>query len=78
MASDAAALVASAELAAFLGVKPQTLRKWRLTGQGPPYVKLGGPAGRVVYRRSDVDTWIESHRFTSTAAESVARGNRRG
>ena len=67
-----ARLTALARLMAadLLGLKPQTLRKWRVTGGGPPYVRLGG---RVAYRRADVDAWIADRTFTSTAAETVSR-----
>nr|WP_245839367.1 helix-turn-helix domain-containing protein [Mycobacterium aquaticum] len=34
-----------------------TLRWWRATGQGPRSSSLGR---RVVYRREDVEAWIES------------------
>ncbi|MFZ5477679.1 MAG: helix-turn-helix transcriptional regulator [Myxococcota bacterium] len=67
------AFLSTADLAALLDLKPQTLRKKRLTGDGPPYVRLGaGPAARVVYRRSDVEEWLASHTFKSTSAETVA------
>jgi predicted DNA-binding transcriptional regulator AlpA len=33
-----------------------TLRYYRATGQGPKSARLGR---RVVYRRSDVEAWIE-------------------
>ena len=69
-------LLPSPEAAALLGLKPQTLRKWRLIGTGPVYIRLGGPAGRVAYRRVDIDAWLEEHAFTSTSAEMVARATR--
>lgn len=53
------------------GLKPNTLEIWRIRGQGPPFVKLG----RVVrYRKSDVETWIESQvrHSTSEKGETVA------
>ena len=68
-----APLLTTAQAAELLGMKVQTLRKWRLTGAGPPYVRLGGRGGRVVYRRAVIDEWLSSRTFTSTAAETVAR-----
>lgn len=41
-----------------------TLAKWRLSGFGPSYLKLGS---RVAYRRSDVEAWLESRRRNSTS-----------
>ena len=48
----------------------QTWRKWRLTGYGPPFIKIGN---RVYYREADVDAWIDSHRYRSSAEVTVAR-----
>ncbi len=38
-----------------LGLKPDTLRDWRLKGRGPTYIKVGH---RIRYRDSDVERWI--------------------
>jgi hypothetical protein len=59
------------DLAELLELKPQTLRKWRVKGCGPQYVRYGGTRGRVVYRASEVDRWLESRTFSSTSAEIV-------
>lgn len=66
-------LLQTADVAAMLGMRPQTLRKWRLSGCGPPYARLGGPLGRVLYRRADIDAWLDARTFHSTSAETVAR-----
>lgn len=61
-------------LAGLLGLGAQTLRKWRITGGGPPYVRLGGGrAGRVLYKREDVEAWLSERRYPHAAAESVHR-----
>lgn len=66
-------LIASSDAAAFLGVKPQTLRKWRVSGSGPRYVRVGGgPHGRVAYRIADLEAWISSRSFAHTAEETAA------
>jgi len=59
------------QLAELLGLAPQSLRAWRLRGEGPDYAKLGGRSGRVLYRRSDVDAWLQSRTVRSTAAASA-------
>ena len=70
-------LLTTAQTAALLGLQAQTLRKWRLQGLGPPYVRLGdGPGARVAYRQGDIDAWVAARVYTSTAAETVARGAR--
>ena len=50
--------------AAFLGLKPSTLERWRSKGEGPVFHKIGG---RIYYTRADLDAWIESRRRRSTA-----------
>jgi len=44
------------EAAAYLGLMPCTLEKWRCQGKGPRFVKLGSKAVR--YRRSDLDAFV--------------------
>jgi len=42
-----------------LGVSMSTLRKWRHEGRGPRPLRLtGGPRGRCVYRREDIEAFI--------------------
>ncbi len=65
-------LMDNSETAAFLSIKPQTLRKWRTTGKGPLYIRLGGPRGRVAYRAGDVEEWLAANTFANTAEETVA------
>jgi hypothetical protein len=50
--------------AAHLGISSRTLEKWRLTGDGPPYIKLGR---RVVYDLQDLDAWAVARRRQSTS-----------
>jgi len=52
------------EVAALLGLSPRTLERYRCTGFGPRYHKLGR---RVLYRSADIDTWIASRLRTSTS-----------
>jgi predicted DNA-binding transcriptional regulator AlpA len=42
-----------------------TLRYWRHIGKGPKSFKLGN---RVVYKRSDVEAWIEAQ-YAAAASE---------
>ena len=52
---------AAAEL---LGLATSTLAKLRLSGNGPVYCKLGR---RVVYRREDLEAWLESRVVRNTS-----------
>lgn len=47
-----------------LGLAVSTLEKLRVSGGGPVFCKLGR---RVVYRASDLDAWVASHRVRSTS-----------
>lgn len=52
------------EAAAYIKMAVQTLERFRLTGEGPIFAKLGGS---VRYRRCDLDAWIESRLVRSTS-----------
>lgn len=65
-------LMTSNTLATYLGIAPQTIRRWRLEGRGPKYLRLGDSLkARVAYRPSDVDEWLENRDFHSTSEESI-------
>jgi hypothetical protein len=50
-------LMSDVDLAAFFGVKVSTIRKWRILGIGPRWIKMG----RLVrYRPDDALAFLES------------------
>lgn len=57
------------QAASRLGVSHRTLEHWRLTGGGPPYLKLGGA---VRYRDRDIQAWEDSRLRESTTEAPVA------
>jgi len=57
------------DAAQFVGLSESTLAKLRLNGNGPAYCKLGR---RVVYRRADLEQWLES-RTTRDTSDADAR-----
>jgi predicted DNA-binding transcriptional regulator AlpA len=59
-----AVLIKPAEVAAKLSIGENTLAKWRLTGKGPSYVKVGA---RVMYDAATVEAWIASRVRLSTS-----------
>jgi hypothetical protein len=59
------------EAAGFVGVSPRTLEKWRIGGDGPPYLKLGT---RVVYSEEDLVRWLDTHRLRSTSEAQLREG----
>ena len=54
-------------------MSPRTLERWRYTGEGPAYLKIGG---RVIYRREDVETYERERRCESTAQGNALRAAR--
>ena len=50
-------LLTTAEAAAYMRLKPQTLCKWRSGGRGPLFVQLGG---KVFYRVAELDAYVEA------------------
>lgn len=56
------------EAAKLLRLKPRTLEGLRVQGTGPRYYKMGpGRMARVVYRRADLEAWVEQFSFNSTS-----------
>jgi len=53
-------LLSERELASYLGVSIDTIRRWRRKNEGPPYL-MAGPR-RPRYRKSEVDAWLERER----------------
>jgi predicted site-specific integrase-resolvase len=59
------------ELARRWAISHRTLERWRATGQGPVFLKLGG---RVVYRLADVEAFEQSQlQRALTIRNAVAR-----
>jgi hypothetical protein len=63
-------LIGSDEAAALLGVSESSLNKWRGTGAGPHFVKVGA---RVLYDPRDLEKFISASRQRSTAETGGAR-----
>lgn len=52
------------EAAGYCRLGKPTLERFRITGDGPAYLKLGGA---VRYRRCDLDTWLATRLTRSTS-----------
>lgn len=48
----------------YLGYSESTLEKKRLTGDGPPFIRLGRA---IVYDTRDLDGWLAERRATNTS-----------
>ena len=57
------------ELAARWTISARTLERWRWTGDGPAFLKIGG---RVVYRLEDVLAYEQERQRRSTAERGAA------
>lgn len=64
-------LIPSYKLAEILGLTDQAIRQWRLRGEGPEYIKIGGKRGRVLYDVAVVSAWLEGQRRMSTSDTGV-------
>ena len=57
-------LLTTSEAAQYVRLGKPTLERFRLSGNGPLYAKLGGA---VRYRQADLDQWISSRLTNSTS-----------
>lgn len=53
------ALATSKEVAAYLGVHPQSMDRWAAQGKGPAYSKIEGIRR---YDWADVKAWVEARK----------------
>ena len=58
-------------VARFAGLSPVTLRKWRMTGAGPRFVRLGRA---VRYRKAAVDAFLAGREYATTTEADAAEG----
>ncbi|WP_325438243.1 helix-turn-helix transcriptional regulator [Pararhizobium sp.] len=54
------------EAAQYLRLSKTTLNRLRVTGKGPSYVQILA-RGRVTYRHTDLDAWLDQHTMRSTS-----------
>ena len=62
------------EAAAWLGLSPKTLERYRVSGEGPDFLRIGY---RVRYLLEDLEKWASARRWTSTSEERAARRKKR-
>ena len=66
--ADECMYLTTVEAARYLGLSHRTLKRYRVTGEGPVYHRFGG---RVRYRRDDLDAWAAERRRVSTADDGT-------
>lgn len=65
-ATDRRPLVTRKQVADFTGIAVQTLAVMAMQGRGPKFIKL--ESGRVRYRWSDVEAWLDTQAVGGGAA----------
>ncbi len=65
-----AGLLTAKQVAEHIQRPERTLERWRSSGEGPPFVRLGR---RVAYRLQDLERWVAGRTFASRAAELAQR-----
>ena len=70
MANDTQEYMTTRDVAAFLGLSPRTLDRYRVSGAGPGFHKFGN---RVRYLRADVVAWAAERRCRSTSDAGAAK-----
>ncbi len=60
-------LVAQEEVAERLGLSVRTVERWRVTGEGPAFVRIG--PRRVAYQEEAIEAWLAANTFPHRAAE---------
>lgn len=56
-------------LSEFLCIPRRTIQRWRVTGDGPAFIRAG--ARRILYRREAVEAWAVSREHRHRAAEMM-------
>jgi predicted site-specific integrase-resolvase len=53
-----------------LGLSERTLERYRVSGEGPPFVKAGK---RIMYRPEDIAAWVSARVVASTSEAGGGR-----
>ncbi len=65
MAYPTETYLSTRQAASYLSLSPSWLEKLRLYGTGPAFYKVS--TRRILYKRTDLETWVEAHRRLSTS-----------
>ena len=66
-------LLKEKQAAEALGVSRRTLQRWRLSGDGPPFARIG--LRRVAYPQAALAAWCEGRTFHHRAEETARRSS---
>lgn len=62
-------LLTTVEAADYLTLSKGTLDRYRVTGEGPKFLRLGSA---VRYRTADLDEWLDARLVSSTSQQVAA------
>jgi predicted DNA-binding transcriptional regulator AlpA len=65
--AESSIYLTEAEFAERYHLGRRTLQRWRITGEGPQWCRLG--SRRILYRLSDVEAWAAARTFAHRADE---------
>jgi excisionase family DNA binding protein len=68
--ADTKRLLGTEAAAEYLGLAVQTLAKMRVSGESPPFYKLGR---QVLYDRAELDDWVVARKRRSTSDSGLSR-----
>lgn len=51
-------------------LSPQSERYYRNNNMGPPYFKLGGSRGRIIYSKDSVIEWLKNNKHETSKKEN--------
>lgn len=54
-------LLTPKQVQAEYGFSPGTLANWRWAGMGPDFIKTPGRSGRIKYKRSVIERWLDDN-----------------
>jgi hypothetical protein len=61
----------TATAAQYLHLSPRTLEAYRMSGEGPPYIRVGrGRRSPVLYDVADLNAWLDARRQVATKLET--------
>ena len=66
--TDERMYLTTGQAARYLGLSHRTLKRYRVSGDGPVFHRFGG---RVRYRRDDLDVWAAERRRVSTVDDGT-------
>jgi len=69
---DTKVMLSTRELAKYWGIKIQTIQKWRTTGDGPIYIKIGN---RCMYPRKAILAYQQRRTFQGTSERITDGGD---